>query len=254
MRKSLNKINFFNTINVNSIYLSIIIPCFNEKNTLIKILNKIKKIKKIKKQIILIDDFSTDGTREIIKQKLIKKVDKVIFHNKNRGKGAAIISAIKFIKGNLVIIQDADLEYNPNDYYKLIKPFKNKGINIVYGSRVLGRKKIDDLFKISNFPKNFRIFGNFVLTKLSNLFNFQSLTDAHTCYKVFKKDVFLSFNLKEKGFSFCPEVTTKASILKHKIYEVPIRYNGRGINDGKKIRFKDAIFSILTILRYRLFN
>ena len=236
---------------MNSTYLSIIIPCFNEKKTIIKVINQIKKLKKIKKQIILIDDGSNDGTREIIKKKLYKKIDKVIYHKNNKGKGSAIISSLKYIKGNLIIIQDADLEYNPKDYYKLIKPFSQKNIKVVYGSRVLGRKKKINYIYLKDFPKNFRIFGNFVLTKMSNILNDQSLTDVHTCYKVFRKEVFFKLKLKEKGFSFCPEVTTKLSKLAYKIKEVPINYNGREVKDGKKIRLKDALIALKTILKYK---
>ena len=238
---------------MNNTFISIIIPCFNEKKTIIKIINKINKLKKFRKQIILVDDGSTDGTREIIKNYLIKEVDKIIFHKKNKGKGSAIISAKKFVKGNLIIIQDADLEYDPHDYHKLIKPFQHKNINIVYGSRVLGRKKKFKLFENNNFNKLFRIFGNYILTKISNFMNNQSLTDAHTCYKVFRKEIFLSLNLKEKGFSFCPEVTTKVSKLNYKIFEVPIKYDGREFNDGKKIRLKDAFIAVFTIVWYRYF-
>ena len=236
---------------MNSTFLSIIIPCFNEKKTIIKVINQIKKLKKIKKQIILIDDGSNDGTREIIKKKLYNKIDKAIYHSKNKGKGSAIISSLKYIKGNLIIIQDADLEYNPKDYYRLIKPFSQKHIKVVYGSRVLGRKKKINYINLKDFPKNFRIFGNFVLTKMSNILNDQSLTDVHTCYKVFRKEVFFKLKLEEKGFSFCPEVTTKLSKLSYKIKEVPINYNGREVKDGKKIRFKDALIALKTILKYK---
>tara|TARA_B100001564_G_C20446565_1_gene581396 strand:+ start:34 stop:753 length:720 start_codon:yes stop_codon:yes gene_type:complete len=238
---------------MNNIYISIIIPCFNEKKTIIKVINKIKKIKKLKKQIILIDDGSNDGTRELIKKKLYKKIDKIIFHKNNKGKGAAIISSMRYIKGNLIIIQDADLEYDPKDYYKLIKPFSKRDVLAVYGSRVLGRKKKINLVKINDFSKNFRVFGNYVLTKISNFLNNQSLTDVHTCYKILRKDVFLKLNLKETGFSFCPEVTTKLAKFSYKIVEVPINYNGREVKDGKKIRFKDAISALITILKYKFF-
>ncbi|MDC0915011.1 glycosyltransferase family 2 protein [Candidatus Pelagibacter sp.] len=236
---------------MNNTYLSIIIPCYNEKKTIIQIINQIKNLKRIKKQIILVDDGSNDGTRQLIKTKLKNKIDKMIFHKINKGKGAAIISAIKYIKGNLVIIQDADLEYNPKDYVKLIKPFSNNKIKVVYGSRVLGRKKNINIFDLNNFSKNFRIFGNFILTKISNFINNQSLTDVHTCYKVFKKDVFLKLKIAEKDFSFCPEVTTKLAKFSYKITEVPIIYNGREIKDGKKIRFTDAIKAFNTIIKYK---
>ena len=238
---------------MNKIYLSIIVPCFNEKKTILKVINQIKRLKNIKKQIILVDDNSSDGTKELIKKKLLKKVDRVIFHKKNKGKGAAIISSLKFIKGNIVLIQDADLEYNPKDYYKLLKPFKNKNIKVVYGSRVLGRKKMPFSSHFINFSKSFRIFGNYTLTKISNYINRQSLTDVHTCYKVFRKDIFFKLKIKEKDFSFCPEVTTKLSKLSCSITEVPISYNGREIKDGKKIRFKDAIIALITIYKYKYF-
>ena len=236
---------------MNSTYLSIIIPCFNEKKTILKVINQIKKIKKLKKQIILIDDASYDGTRDVIKKKLYRKIDKVIFHKKNMGKGAAIKSSLKYIKGNLIIIQDADLEYDPRDYYKLIKPFSNKITKVVYGSRVLGRKKKINLFDVDDFPKNFRIFGNFILTKISNILNGQSLTDVHTCYKIFRKDIFLKLNLQENDFSFCPEVTTKLAKLSCNIKEIPINYYGREVKDGKKIRLKDAFSALKTIMKYK---
>ena len=238
---------------MNKIYLSIIVPCFNEKKTILKVINQIKRLKNIKKQIILVDDNSSDGSKELIKKKLLKRVDKVIFHKKNKGKGAAIKSSLKFIKGNIVLIQDADLEYNPKDYYKLLEPFKNKNIKVVYGSRVLGRKKMPLFSYFTHFSKSFRIFGNYTLTKISNYINKQSLTDVHTCYKVFRKDIFFKLKIKEKDFSFCPEVTTKLSKLSCSITEVPISYNGREILDGKKIRFKDAIIALITIYKYKYF-
>lgn len=239
---------------MNTTFLSIIIPCFNEKKSLLRLIAKIKKIKNIKKQIILVDDGSNDGTTEIIKKKLINKIDKIIFHKKNQGKGSAIKSAKKYIKGNFVIIQDADLEYYPTDYHKLLNKLKNKNLKVVYGSRVLGRTESLNFLSIKNFPKNFRIMGNYFLTFISNFINNQSLTDVHTCYKMFDKKIFLSLNIQEKGFSFCPEVTTKIAKLSYPIAEVPIKYNGREIKDGKKIRLKDAFIAIYTILKYRYFD
>ena len=143
---------------MNTTFLSIIIPCFNEKKSLLKLIAKIKKIKNIKKQIILVDDGSIDGTTEIIKKKLTNKIDKIIFHKKNKGKGSAIQSAKKYVKGNFVIIQDADLEYYQSDYYKLLNKLKKKKFRVVYGSRVLGRTETLNFLSIKNFPKNFRIF------------------------------------------------------------------------------------------------
>lgn len=231
--------------------LSVIIPCFNEIKTIEKIVNKILKLKKIKIQIIIIDDASFDGTTEALKSKIAKKVNKVIYHRNNLGKGAAIKSSLKYIKGDLVIIQDADLEYEPSDYYKLVNQFDSSQVNVVYGSRILNRKYFN--YK-QGFKKNFRVFANLVLTLISNVINNQKLTDAHTCYKIFRTKLFKNLKLKEKDFAFCPEVTTKLSLLKEKIIEIPIKYNGREYKDGKKINFKDALIALKTILRYKFFG
>ena len=229
--------------------LTVIIPCFNEKKTIKKILDKIKK-QKIKTQIIVVDDFSTDGTREILKKRLKSKINKLILHKKNLGKGAAIRSAKKFVKGNIVIIQDADLEYFPEDYKKLVNPIIKKISNVVYGSRVLNKRN----YYNRSFSSNFRILANFCLTIISNIINNQRLTDAHTCYKVFRTDLFKKINLKENDFSFCPEVTTKISILNEKILEVPIMYKGRTYKEGKKISFKDGLLALKTLIKYRYFK
>ena len=146
------------------------------------------------------------------------------------------------------------MEYSPKDYVKLIKPFSNNRIKVVYGSRVLGRKKNINIFNLNDFSKNFRIFGNFILTKISNFINNQSLTDVHTCYKIFRKDIFLKLKIAEKDFSFCPEVTTKLSKFSYQIIEIPIDYKGRDIKDGKKIRFTDAIRALNTIIKYKYFK
>lgn len=227
--------------------ISIIIPCYNEVSTLEKIIKKISKQKNIKKEIILVDDFSNDGSRQLIKKFICKKVDKVIYHKKNLGKGACIQSALKEISGDIILIQDADLEYNPSDYEKLITPIIKKKALVVYGSRVLNK----DRYKTKGFTSIFRIFANHVLTIVSNIINHQSLTDAHTCYKVFHKKVLLNLKLKENDFSFCPELTTKISKLKIKIIEVPIKYNGRSYKEGKKINFYDAIKALTVLLKYR---
>ena len=227
--------------------ITIICPVYNEKNNINEILKRVKKNIKYKKQIIVIDDYSSDGTRKIIKK--IKNIDKIIFHNKNLGKGAAIKSATPFIEGNIVAIQDGDLEYDPVDLNKLIKIMISKNLNVVYGSRVLKKGR----YNRNEFLSNFRIFGNHALTLISNLINKQNLTDAHTCYKVFKSDIFLKLNLQENDFSFCPEVNTKISLINQKIKEVPITYKGRSVKEGKKIRFYDAVLALMTILKYKYF-
>ena len=231
--------------------VSIIIPVYNEKNTIISLFNKVQKLKNIKKQIIIIDDGSNDGSTEIIKNKIPKKNVKFIFHQKNKGKGAAIKSALKYINGDIVIIQDADLEYDPKDYFKLIRPFKNSNIKVVYGSRVLNKQRYS-LKK--NLITNFRVFANHVLTIFSNIMNKQKLTDAHTCYKVFDSKLFINLNLKENDFAFCPEVTTKISKKKINIFEVPIKYKGRNYDQGKKIGIKDAFRVFLVIFKYKFFK
>ena len=226
--------------------ITIIIPVFNEKKYIEEIINRVKKYVNFKKQIIIVDDCSSDGTRDIIKK--IRNIDKKIYHKKNLGKGAAIKSAIPFIRGDIVIIQDADLEYNPKDLNKLIKALISRNLKVIYGSRVLNKRRYDN-----HFISNFRTFGNHLLTFISNFFNNQKLTDAHTCYKIFKSEIFVKLNLQENDFAFCPEVTTKISTLNEDIKELSISYKGRTIREGKKISFYDAIRALITILKYRFF-
>lgn len=229
--------------------LSIIVPCFNEKNTIYELIKKIHSEVNFSKEIILIDDCSTDGTRELIKDNIEKLVDKVIFHEKNLGKGSCIKSSISFITGDLVIIQDADLEYSPKDYSKLITAFKNNKSEVIYGSRVLGKKR----YFLKNFSSIYRIFFNHVLSIITNIVCSQNLTDAHTCYKLFSKKILDKISLKENDFSFCPEITVKFSSLGIKIYEVPISYSGRDYKDGKKIKLIDGLKAIYVIFKYRFF-
>ena len=228
--------------------LTVIIPVYNESKTITKILNKVIEIK-ISKQIIVVDDCSTDNSRKKILN-LKSKVNKIIIHKKNLGKGAAIQSAQKFIKGKYTIIQDADLEYNPNDYFKILKRINYENINVVYGSRVLGKKR----YKLKNFTSLSRIFFNHILTLLSNVINNQTLTDAHTCYKLFESKMFKRIKLKENGFAFCPEITTKISNLNIKIFEVPISYRGRSYEEGKKISYKDGIEAVFALFKYKFFK
>ena len=229
--------------------LTVIIPVFNEINSieqlLIKVLNS-----KIDKQIIVVDDYSSDGTRELLINKFKDKMDKIIFHQKNLGKGAAIKSAQKYIIGKYTIIQDADLEYDPADYPILInEAIKNK-FKVVYGSRVLNKNMYTNT---KNFSHKIRIWGNIFLTFLSNKINNQKLTDAHTCYKLFDSDLFKSINLKENDFSFCPEITTKLSNKNIIIKEVPINYKGRTYDEGKKIKSSDGLKAIFVLFKYKFF-
>lgn len=230
--------------------LSIVIPVFNEKNTIVKLLDIIEKQKYVDKQIVLVDDLSIDNSLNLIKEYKFKSEFKILEHQKNKGKGACIKTAKKHLTGDIVLIQDADLEYNPEDYYKLLKPILENKTNVVYGSRVLGRNR----YRNKNFTSLVRIFVNHVLTILSNLLNNQSLTDAHTCYKVCTKSVLDKIELIENDFAFCPEFTSKVSKLNEKIYEIPIQYSGRTYAEGKKIRSIDGLKAISALIKYGLFS
>jgi dolichol-phosphate mannosyltransferase len=229
--------------------LSIIIPVYNEVQTIERIVSKIKNIKNIKKQIIIVDDGSTDGTSKKLKDIKSKfKIDKVIFSKDNRGKGYAIKLAQKKISQKFTIIQDADLEYNPKDYHKILRVLKKKKYKVVYGSRILNTNH----FTKNTFTSNIRLFANHFLTITSNIINSQNLTDAHTCYKAFDSNIFKKLNLCENGFSFCPEVTTKISNLGLDIFEVKISYNGRDYKSGKKISFMDGFGALWTLVKYKI--
>ena len=233
--------------------LTIIVPVFNEKKSIRILLRKLIAIKKIKTQIIIVDDGSTDGTVKILKKEFLKirSINKIIFHKRNMGKGSAIKSAQKFIKGEYVGIQDADLEYNPKDLIKIYNFIKEKDYDVVYGSRVLNKDKYQNT---KNFTHLIRIWGNVFLTFISNIINNQNLTDAHTCYKVIKSKIFKKINLKEKGFSFCPEVTTKLSKKNYEIKEITISYNGRTYDDGKKITSFDGVLALCSLIKYRFID
>ncbi len=226
--------------------LSIIVPVFNEQNTILKIIKKINNVDFIEKEIIIVDDGSTDKTKEFLKT-LSKEDYNIFYHEKNLGKGAAIQTAKKFITGDIVIIQDADLEYDPKDYKSLVRPILNGQAEVVYGSRVLNKNR----YSLVNFSSIYRIFFNHMLTIFSNIINKQSLTDAHTCYKTFSIELFNSIDLREKGFSFCPEITTKIAKKNIDIKEVPIEYYGRSYKEGKKIKVSDGVKALLTILKYK---
>jgi len=198
--------------------LSVVIPCFNEKDFIREIVDRVNSVSIINKEIILVDDNSTDGTREIIKNEIEKKVAKVIYHKENMGKGAALRSGFKEVKGDVVIVQDADLEYDPNEYQRLIKPIIDEKADVVYGSRFVGSQEHRVLYF-------WHMVGNKFLTLISNMFTNLNLTDLETCYKVFRKDVLDRISLQEDGFGFDPEITAKIAKLKCRIYEIGISYS-----------------------------
>ena len=239
-------------IDRNTFKLSIIIPCYNEKNTIEKILKKIDlsliNYGFLNYEILVVDDFSIDGTKEVLKNLPNKEKIQIFFHDNNLGKGAAIHTALKHITGNITIIQDADLEYDPFDYDKLLTPFFETNADVVYGSRFLGGGKY---VRIHFF---WHYLANKILTFICNLFINLNLTDMETGYKVFKSSALKNINLIEKSFSFEPEVTIKLAKKKYKFFEVPITYNGRSYEEGKKIGLKDAFIALKTIILYSLKN
>jgi glycosyltransferase involved in cell wall biosynthesis len=226
--------------------LSVLIPCFNEKDTIEKIVNKINKLENLNLEIIIIDDKSIDGTREILDNKLQNQVSQIIFNEENHGKGYCIKRGIEAATGDVILIQDADLEYDPKEYYKLIKPINEGNADVVFGSRFIGGDERRILFF-------WHTIANKMLTLLSNMFTNLNLTDMETCYKVFKKDLIKKIDLKEKGFGFDPEITAKLAKQKPRIYEVGISYFGRTYDEGKKINLKDAFIVLKCIVIYNLF-
>ncbi len=228
--------------------ISIVIPVYNEEKLIKKLLIKVNSIKNIKKEVIVVNDGSSDNTLNTLKNNCSKLYDLLINYKKNRGKGYACRMGLRKASGTIIIIQDGDLEYNPKNYSRLINPILQNKTNVVYGSRVLkGGKRV----RPKTISFKIRILANHFLTFLSNILNNQNLTDAHTCYKVFKKSTYNKIKLKEDGFNFCPEMTTKFSKINEKILEVPIDYFGRTIEEGKKIQFFDGFRAINCLIKYR---
>lgn len=225
--------------------LSVIIPAYNEIATIERIVNAIRSLP-ISKQIVVVDDGSTDGTREYIAKLTDLEGIDVCLHERNSGKGAAIQSGIRRAIGDIVIVQDADLEYDPTDILVVIEPIVRGNAEVVYGSRYLGNPEQDG--------SALHRFGNKVLTGLSNLFSGQRLTDMETCYKAFRRELIQSISIEQNRFGFEPEITAKLARRKVNIQEVPIRYNPRSWDEGKKIGVKDLINTLWCIARYRLFR
>lgn len=221
--------------------LTVIMPVYNEVNTIREALSQVQAVN-LEKEIIIVDDCSSDGTREILSQIADDKV-KVIYHAQNLGKGSAIRTALKYVTGDIIIIQDGDLEYDPADYYQLIEPIVKGQASVVYGSRFLG--KIAGMHFLNYI-------ANKILALTASLLFCAWITDEGTCYKVFKADVLKSLDLKCTGFDFCPEVTAKVRKKGYKIVEVPISYHGRSAGEGKKIRWRDGLKAFLALIKYRL--
>ncbi len=228
--------------------LSIIIPCFNEENTIRIIVEKVLKFNLFDKEIIIVDDCSTDKSREII-QELCKEnsIIKYFFLEKNFGKGAAINKGFKEADGDIILIQDADLEYDPRDYPILIKPFIETDADVVYGSRFLGGEYV----RLHFF---WHFLANKLLTIVTNIVTNLNMSDMETGYKVFKKNVINSVEIKEKSFGVEPEITVKLAKKKFVFYEVPISYRGRSYEEGKKITLKDAFIALYCIIKYRFLD
>jgi glycosyltransferase involved in cell wall biosynthesis len=225
--------------------LSVVIPIYNEKDTLLEILERVRGVD-LPKEIIVVDDFSTDGTREVL-QNLPPADDlKILYQPRNMGKGAALRKGFEAVAGELVVVQDADLEYDPTEYPQLLQPILAGKADVVYGSRFLGGPHRVLLF--------WHRVGNHLLTTLSNMLTDLNLTDMETCYKIFRADLLKKIKLRENRFGFEPEFTAKVARAKCRIYEVPISYSGRDYTEGKKIGWRDGIAAIYFILKYRFFD
>lgn len=227
--------------------LSIIIPCYNEKDTIREIVQAVRAAPVAEKEIIIVDDCSKDGTRDIIQSEIVPLVEMVIFHDVNKGKGAALRTGIRAATGDIVIIQDADLEYDPREYPLVIEPILQGKADVVYGSRFMGGRPHRVLFF-------WHYMGNKLLTLLSNMLTDLNLTDMETGYKAFRREIIQSVHIEEDRFGFEPEITAKVAKMEVRLYEVGISYYGRSYAEGKKIGWKDGLRAIYCIVKYNLFR
>jgi len=227
--------------------LSVLIPCFNEKQTLAEVVRRIRASPLESIEVVIVDDYSTDGTREMLKNSKIPGVDHVIYLEKNQGKGAALRAGMSVVTGDVVIIQDADLEYDPADYERLLQPIVEGYADVVYGSRFKG----SEAHRVLYF---WHRVGNGVLTLASNMFTNLNLSDMETGYKMFRREVIQAITIEENRFGIEPEITAKIAGMGVRIYEVGISYHGRTYAEGKKISWKDGLRAIYCIVKYSTFH
>ncbi len=227
--------------------LSVVIPCFNELGTIGQVVRAVKASPIKELEIIIVDDCSVDGTRDLLRSSIESQVDKVIYHKKNRGKGAALRTGFAAATGDVVIVQDADLEYDPQEYPTVIQPILEDKADVVFGSRFIGGRPHRVVYY-------WHMVGNQFLTTLSNMFTNINLTDMETCYKAFRREIIQSIKIEENRFGFEPEITAKVAKRDCRIYEVGISYYGRTYKEGKKIGWKDGFRAIYCILKYNLFG
>ena len=227
--------------------LSIIIPCYNERETILELIERVKNAPIETAEIIVVDDASDDGSTELIRKQIEPHVDKVIYHTKNMGKGAALRSGFKEATGDIVVVQDADLEYDPRQYPNLMEPITSGKADVVFGSRFMGGNP----HRVVYF---WHMVGNRFLTLISNMLTNINLTDMETCYKMFRREVIQSITIEENRFGFEPEITAKVAKGDYRIFEVGISYYGRTYAEGKKIGWRDGLRAIYVILKYNIFK